>query len=344
MREESLVLLSSLSSKKGFRMQQETRSTGTSPASMRERIGLSLVARDASDVIDQIIEAERAGLSQIWLSQGGSGGADSLTVVAMAAARTERIRLGTAIVPTYPRHPIVMAQQVLAINDVAPGRLRLGIGPSHRPIIEGSYGLSQTAPLAHLREYMTVLRCLLSEGNVEYSGRFFHVKAQSRIASIPLLISALGTKAFHLAGEISDGALSWVCPVPYLLNKALPALQAGAQEASRPAPPLVAHVVVALSTDEAAVQAQAQQFLRRYSQMPFYAHMFEEAGLPVSPDGSGLHALAKALVISGDEATVREQLIGLLNDGLDELMVHPLPGMHQGEARERLVQVLASIG
>ncbi len=310
---------------------------------MHERVGLSIIATDAADAVSRIVEAERAGLRQVWLSQGGSGGSDNLTIAAIAAARTTQIRLGTAIVPTYPRHPLVMAQQALAIHDIAPGRLRLGIGPSHRPIIEDSYGLSQVAPLAYLREYIAVLRGVLGEGKIEHHGTFFHVTATSRTAPIPLLVSALGPKAFHLAGEISDGALSWVCPVPYLLKSALPALQTGARVQQRPSPPLVAHVVVALSTDEAAVQSQAQQFLLRYSKLPFYAHMFEEAGLPVT-NGSGLDALAKALVISGDEATLRERLTELLANGLNELMIHPLPLTNLGKEREQLLQVLATIG
>ncbi len=315
----------------------------TSPLPMCERIGLSIIATDAADAVNRIVEAERAGLRQVWLSQGGSGGTDTLTIAAVAAARTTQIRLGTAIVPTYPRHPLVIAQQALVIHDIAPGRLRLGIGPSHRPIIEGSYGLSQTAPLAYLREYVTVLRGLLGEGHIKYHGTFFNVTATSRTAPIPLLVSALGSKAFHLAGEISDGALSWVCPVSYLLKEALPSLQAGAQAMSRPAPSLVAHVVVALSTDETAVQAQARQFLLRYTKLPFYAHMFEEAELPVAADGGGLDALAKALVISGDEATLRGRLAELLTHGLDELMVHPLPLTNEGKERGQLLQLLAAI-
>ncbi len=101
---------------------------------VHERIGLSIIATDAADAVNRIIEAERAGLGQVWLSQGGSGGTDTLTIAAVAAARTTQIRLGTAIVPTYPRHPLVMAQQALVMHDLALGRLRLGIGPSHRPI------------------------------------------------------------------------------------------------------------------------------------------------------------------------------------------------------------------
>lgn len=326
-------------------MQRERDSLQTQAAThlpMHERIGLSIIATDAADAVNRIVEAEQAGLRQVWLAMGGSGGTDTLTIAAMAATRTTQIRLGTAIVPIYPRHPLVIAQQALAIHDLAPGRLRLGIGPSHRPIIEGSYGLEMTSPLAYLREYATVLRGVLGEGHIEYHGTFFHVTATSRTAPIPLLVSALGQKAFHLAGEISDGALSWVCPVPYLLKKALPSLQAGAQAQHRPTPPLVAHVVVALNTDEAVVQAQARQLLLRYSKLPFYAHMFEEAGLPVAGE-SGLDALAKALVISGDEVILRGRLAELLANGLDELLVHPLPMTNEGKEREHLLQLLAAI-
>jgi len=86
---------------------------------------------------------------------------DALTTFAAAAAKTSTIRLGTSIVPTYPRHPLILAQQALALYDIAPGRLRLGIGPSHRSIIEDTYGLQQRTPLAHLREYVEVLRAAL---------------------------------------------------------------------------------------------------------------------------------------------------------------------------------------
>ena len=112
-----------------------------------------------------------------------------------------------------------MAQQALALYDIAPGRLRLGIGPSHRFIIEDMYGLTQRTPLAHLREYVKVLRAALWEGKVDHSGHFFNVLVTlPRTAQIPLLISTLGEKAFELSGEIADGALSRVCPVPYLLR------------------------------------------------------------------------------------------------------------------------------
>src|SRR5205085_7277818 len=113
---------------------------------------------------------------------------------------------------------------------------------------------------------------------------------------------------FHLAGEIADGAISWVCPVPYLLDTALPALRAGAQAQHRPVPPLVAHIPVTMSTDEAAVQAAAMQRISFYTKAPLYAHMFAAAGFPIAADGSGVDTLIKALVVAGNPTQVEKRL------------------------------------
>src|SRR5918994_3314889 len=174
----------------------------------RERVGLVVDGTNAAAAIKTIVTAEAAGVRQIWMVQPPSG-PDTLTTLSAAATKTSTVRLGTSIVPTYPRHPLVLVQQALSLHDIAPGRLRLGIGPSHQAIIEGIYGLPQTTPLAHLREYTNVLRRELREGKVDHHGKFFNVKVSiSHTAQIPVLISTLGIKAFQLAGKISDGALS----------------------------------------------------------------------------------------------------------------------------------------
>src|SRR5207245_11179526 len=134
----------------------------------------------------------------------------------------------TSVVPNYPQHPLTLAQQALALDDLAPGRLRLGIGPSHRPTIEGTYGIPMKAPLEHLREYVTVLRAALWEGKVDYQGRFYTLKVRlPRTPHTPILISALRAGAFRLAGEVADGDISWVGLVPYLLDRQLRAARGG---------------------------------------------------------------------------------------------------------------------
>ena len=287
----------------------------------RERIGLAIYGADAAAAAKAIVAAEAADVRQVWMTQFTSA-PDTMAIFAAASLQTSRVRMGTAIVPTYPRHPISLAQQALTLGDLAPNRLRLGVGTSHRPAIEGFYGIPMSAPLEHLREYVDILRSILWQGEVDYHGRFFTVKTTfPRTPRTPILISALRTGAFHLAGEVSDGAISWVCPVQYLLEKALPALRAGAAKSGRPVPPLVAGIPVAISQDRQAVLKAARSQLSRYGQLPFYANMFADAGFPIAPDGTMTDTLIDSLVISGDEATIAGRFTELLEAGLDELFV-----------------------
>jgi alkanesulfonate monooxygenase SsuD/methylene tetrahydromethanopterin reductase-like flavin-dependent oxidoreductase (luciferase family) len=313
---------------------------------IRERV--RLVVDDANAAAaNTIVAAEAAGVRQIWMSQPPSPPLwpDILTMLGAAAAKTSTVRLGTSIVPTYPRHPLVLAQQSLALNGIAPGRFRLGIGPSHRVVIEDIYGLPQTTPLSHLREYVKVLRAALWKGKVDHHGNFFNVVATlPRTAQIPLLISTVGKKAFQLAGEIADGALSALCPVQYLLRTGLPALRKAAAANGRSAPPpLVAHVPVALSQDRHSVMAVGHRFVDMYAKFLFYAKMFADAGFPLTADQMVPDALVGSLIVSGNEATVAARFTELLASGLDELMVILVPISDADNERERLMRLIGRL-
>ncbi|GHO66331.1 hypothetical protein KSC_052230 [Ktedonobacter sp. SOSP1-52] len=299
----------------------------STPRALRERLGLLTYQTPPAEAMAAIVAAEAAGVRQVWRTQGTPLW-NSLTVLAAAATHTTTIRLGTAIMPIYAHHPVALAQQALVLASLAPNRLRLGIGPGNRQPIESSYGLSQSRPLAHLREYLTILRAALWTGHVEYQGSFYNTQATlPESAQVPILISALREKAFALAGELADGAIAWVCPPQYLLHTALPAMRAGAQLAGRPTPPLVAQVFVALDSDAQSVRDTFRaQFDhgRFYGSQPEYATMFATAGFPVFSDGSWSDDLIDTLVISGNETTIAARLAELLSFGLDELLIMPL--------------------
>jgi alkanesulfonate monooxygenase SsuD/methylene tetrahydromethanopterin reductase-like flavin-dependent oxidoreductase (luciferase family) len=319
----------------------------SSHQSTRERVGLVVDDANAAEAAKTIAAAEAAGVRQIWMNQIPLW-PDILTTFAAASTKTSTVRLGTSIVPTYPHHPLVLAQQALALYDIAPGRLRLGIGPSHRMIIEDIYGLPQTTPLSHLREYVKVLRAALWEGKVDHHGHFFNVVATlPRTAQIPLLISTLGKKAFELAGEIADGALSWMCPVPYLLRTGLPALRTAATVAanrhSALPPPLVAHVPVALSQDRYSVLTAGHQRLDMYAK-PFYVKMFADAGFRLTAEQTTLSdALVDSLIVSGNEAAVAARFTELLAEGLDELMVSLVPTKDAADEQTRLMHLIGQL-
>lgn len=311
--------------------------------STRERVGFNIRRGRATRAIDLIKDAEAAGVGTVWMTMGGVS-SDTPTIYAAAATQTERVRLGTAIVPAFPRHPLVLASQALVLDDLAPGRFRLGVGTSHRPTMEGSYHLPFDQPLAQLREYVQVLRTVLHEGEVSFAGQ--HYAADARLPGqldVPVLVSALRENAFEMAGELTDGAISWLCPMHYLKTRALPAMQRGAERAGRETPPLIAHVSVSLETDRRAVRASARTALGVYSGAPFYQRMFADAGYPLGSDGAYSDELLDHLIMVGDEDGLGEQLQRLLDDGIDELLVMLIPGDDQADEEQRLLRVIGGM-
>jgi F420-dependent oxidoreductase-like protein len=289
----------------------------------RPTVGVSIQAFDAPAFVAQVQQAEAAGIPVAWTTIGGAGGADPLTVAAAALTATEAIDLGTAIIPTWPRHAITIAQQALALEQLAPGRLHLGIGPSHEPAMVANFGVEWAAPLTNLREYLQVIRALLTEGSVDFEGR--HVTARSQLRNPPgvsLMASALRPRSFETCGELADGAISWMCPKPYLIEEALPAIARGAERAGRAAPPLVAHVPMLVTDDPEGVRKHIRQ-IGFYAQVPFYRAMFEAAGYPNAADGYS-DELLDNLVASGSEEEVAERLAGYIEDGAGHVLAAPL--------------------
>lgn len=309
-------------------------------------IGVSLSRPSPSALIEAIVAAEQAGIPTAWSTVAGTA-PDAVTSFAAAAVRTDQIQLGTSIVPAYPRHPVMLATQALVLADLARDRFRLGVGSSHRPTIEGVFGLRMEHPLVYMREYLTVLRQLLWDGSTEFAGEFFQVHASLPAGIVPprtpLLLSALRPNAFRQAGEIADGAISWVCPIAYLLNSALPALREGAASTGRETPPLIAHVPLVVSEDRESARTIGRRFLNRYARLPFYAGMFAQAGYELQDDGEVPASLIDDLVVSGSAAQVRSALTDILSQGIDELLVTVLPGPDQERQEQALFETLGTI-
>jgi F420-dependent oxidoreductase-like protein len=308
------------------------------------RIGAALHEFGAANQLGAIELADRLGVSTAWLTTGGVG-PDALTIFAAAAVKTTQIKLGTAIIPTWPRHPLAVVQQVVALASLAPGRIRLGVGPSHRPTIEGMYGIPFERPMEHLREYVSVLKGALQQGTFDFEGSRYRVKGQvPQPPNVPVMLSALRPGSFRLAGEVSDGALAWICPLPYLRDRALLALKEGAASVSREKPLMVAHCFVAVSEDAAAVRETARDRLAVYARLPFYQEMFVEAGFPEARQGTFSDAMLDAVVVHGDEAAVSKRLGEYLEAGMDEVIASTLVvGEDRAASLERTLRLLASL-
>jgi alkanesulfonate monooxygenase SsuD/methylene tetrahydromethanopterin reductase-like flavin-dependent oxidoreductase (luciferase family) len=277
------------------------------------------VSLDARATIEGIAFAEEVGLDAVWLGLISSV-PDTLTILAAAAMKTTRIELGTSIYPIFLRHPVAMAQMAKTIDQLAPGRFRLGVGTSHRSMVEDDLGIPFVRPLEYLREYVTVLRALLCHGEVDFTGKRVeaHVSFDGP-SDVQVLASALGAKTFEFCGELTDGAIAGVCPLSYIDTVARPALLAGAAKAERPAPTLLVHMAVAVSTDQAVVvEAARRQFEPRLA-LPFYARMLSDAGFPEANDGIFSPRMVETLVVHGDAETVKSRLRELERDGVEEL-------------------------
>src|SRR5215813_320345 len=285
-------------------------------------LGVAVRGDKAGEVLTRIEQAEQLGLHAAWMTTGGAR-LDSMTVFAAAALRTQHIKLGTSIVPTFPRHPLVMVQQAQVVAQLAPGRFRLGVGPSHRPTIE-AMGLPFASPLGHLREYLRILKALLQQGRVDMEGT--HYKAHETIPEpleLPVMASALQRGSFELCGEEADGAISWICPDVYLRDVALPAMQLGAERAGRPVPPLIAHAPVCVHDNAAEVRAAVREQIQN-PRLPFYRQMLIAAGFPEAENGTWSDGMIDAVVLGGDEAQVAERLHTLLTYGVAEVLVSPV--------------------
>ena len=293
-------------------------------------IGVAVAGTGIRDIQAMILRAEELGIHAAWMTTGGAR-PDSMTAFAATAGLTESIKLGTSIVPTYPRHPLVMAQQAQIVAQLAPGRFRLGVGPSHRPTIE-AMGIDFNAPLAHLREYLQILKAILQGGRVDFDGE--HYTAHDGIAApvdIEIMASALRKGSFELCGAEADGAISWICPGTYLRDVALPAMEAGAQQAGRETPPLIAHAPVCVHDNPDEVRAAVRQQIMN-PRLPYYQRMLVAAGYPEATEGTWSDAMIDGAVIWGDEGQCLERIQEWLSFGATEILASPVVAGPDSEA------------
>ena len=298
---------------------------------------------DSGAILERIKAAEEMGIPSAWLITVGSH-IDGVTAFAAVAAQTQRILMGSSITPTYPRHPIAVAQQLQVLEQLAPGRFRMGVGPSRRRGVEDMFGMEYKAPLGHLREYLRILKALIQGGTVDFDGRYYRAHATIRSPmDMPIMGSALMPKSFEVCGAEADGAITWLLPGTYLRDVGIPGLKAGAESAGRPVPPLVAHVPVCVHDDADEVVEGVQAFFGTYF-FPEFKTLFSTAGLPESTDGRWGQSMVDAVVPWGDESRVAERLKEILSFGVSEIIVSPVPAGADSEAsRSRTLRLLADL-
>ncbi len=278
------------------------------------RIGLMMGAsRSIGDDVPGILafaqQAEAMGFAQVWLAH--TMGVDAMTALALTGAQTTRIRMGTAVVPTFPRHPVAMAQQALTVAAASGGRFELGIGLSHKMLIEDMYGIPYAHPAAHMREYLEVLLPALRGEQLQHKGERYTVNMRLTVpgaAAVPVLVAALGPVMLGIAGELADGTITWMTGPRTLAQHIVPTLNRAAATAGRPAPRVVAGMPIVLTADADGARRKISESLAIYGMLPSYRAMLDREGAAAPGD----------IAMVGDEAALRAQLARLRDAGVTD--------------------------
>jgi 5,10-methylenetetrahydromethanopterin reductase len=264
-----------------------------------------------AEMVERFGALEAAGFTSGWLPQ--SAGHDAVTLLAVVGAAVPRLELGTAVVPTYPRHPLMLAAQALTANQAAGGRLRLGIGLSHKMSIEPRYGLSYDKPARHMREYLSILLPAVRDGAADFAGEVLTGRGAVTVAegvAPPVLLAALQPQMLRLAGSLADGTITWCTGKVTLEEQIVPHVTAAAAEAERAAPGVVVALPVIVTDDEADGRVKAGRQLEGYGRIPVYRAVLDREGADGPADVS----------IVGDAASVTRQLEHLAAVGMTEFV------------------------
>ena len=292
------------------------------------RIGVMVGGHTSRLTVDGFIEAgrdlEARGFDTMWIPH--VFGHDAITLAALIGRETSRIELGTAVVPTYPRHPTAIAQQALSAGAAADGRFTLGIGLSHPPVIERMIGLSYARRASHMREYMAVIGPILRGEPVQFEGDEYRVDMQVAVEDfrpVPVILAALGEKMLEIAGRESDGTILWMTGFRAIEEHVVPKLRAAAEAAGRPEPRTIAGMHVALTNEPDIANAQMEKMLEQYRMMPSYKANIDREGSMTPAD----------FALIGDEKALDAQLDRLRDIGVTDLDANILETEEGGRKR-----------
>lgn len=212
--------------------------------------------------IDLAVRADANGFDSVWFAENPFN-RGVLPAASACASATRRVRIGIGVFNPYNRHPTLIAMEIGALDELARGRARLGLGSGIASATE-RMGLSADRPLAAARDAITIVRAMLGGGEVSYSGRVFsahkaRLEYRALRPNMPLLMAARGEQALALCGKIADGLMiSNLCP-PEFTRVAVAAVCKSARAAQRPAPAEVVQYVPCAARPD---RAEAQQLAK----------------------------------------------------------------------------------
>ncbi len=281
------------------------------------RIGLTGGGSSVDSIVRQAKQAEEDGFAALWYASAVAG--DPLVAMALAGRATSSIELGTAVLQTYPCHPLLQANRaVAAANAMGRPGFALGLGPSHRPVVEDVLGLSYDHPGRSTDEYVRIVAALLRDGEADFDGADWSTHSAGRMAAaehpIPVLLAALSPRLLRVAGRYADGVILWLASAAALEGAIMPVLAGAATEAGRPAPRVVAGLPIAVHDDRDEARAAVAATATGYAAMSNFERIIETGG------GSS----AADVAIVGNEHAVQAQLEHLIAAGATEVWAQPV--------------------
>jgi 5,10-methylenetetrahydromethanopterin reductase len=302
------------------------------------RIGTGLAEPGGLNALDGLADQLRVaaddGFSSAWLSN--IFGLEALTALAVAGRQIPGIELGTAVVPSFPRHPAVLAQQALTADLALGGRLTLGVGLSHQIVIQDMYGYSFERPARHMREFLAILLPLLAGDPVGFDGATLHAHIGLSVPRsprrVPVLLAALAPRMLRLAGELADGTVLWMTGPATVRDYIVPSITAAATAAGRPSPRVVCMLPVCVTDDPARARADADQAMAIYGQLPSYRAMLDKEGAAGPGD----------VAIVGGEDEVAEQIRALAGCGVTDFVAAEYARGPDGPRTRALLRTLAA--
>ena len=252
------------------------------------RIGLGL---EMDGTIDDVVARAKAlsatGVSSLWSSQ--IFGWDTLTALAVAGREVPGVTFGTAVIPVHPRHPTMLAAQALTVQAATGGRLALGIGLSHKMVVEGMWGFSFDHPARYMEEYLSILMPMLAGEQVSFQGEALRANTlgppETKGATAPpVLVAALGPVMLGIAARQASGTVTWMVGLKTLADHIVPTITSAASKAGRPRPQVVVTLPVCVTADPEAARDRAGRIFTIYGQLPSYRAMLDREGAAGPPD------------------------------------------------------------
>jgi F420-dependent oxidoreductase-like protein len=251
---------------------------------MTNRMKIGIFGSQNDSTVDSVVaEAKRAeadGFASFWQSQ--IFGLDALSTLSVVGREVPRIELGTSVIPTYPRHPMMLAQQALTTNQASGGRLCLGIGLSHQVVIEGMLNMSFDKPVRHMKEYLSILMPLIHDRKVSFAGETLTTHAEltiNKAQSCDVVVAALGPQMLKLAAAMTQGTLTWCTGLETLRTLTVPTINSAAEQLGKPKPRVIAALPVCVTKDVDGARARAAQVFAVYGQLPSYRAMLDHEGV-----------------------------------------------------------------